>query len=107
MKSTLQKPEIKVDTIETTGNCQLSLISGDFTPEQATDIVCELIFSKINFHQLRCFSSEIRFGSQDVISRQRIKDLKHTLACFQELSAQAEKSGKTLRIKSTIDIELI
>lgn len=101
MKTTLEK------TPKILENCQLSLIKGDFTPEQATDIVCELIFSKISFHQLKCFSGEIRFGSKDGTSQQRIEELKHALACFQELSALAEQNGKTLRIRSTIDIELI
>jgi hypothetical protein len=101
MKTTLEKPTKIV------GNCQLSLIKGDFTAEQATDIVSELIFSKISFHQLRCLSGEIRFGSNDGNSQQRIEELKYTLACFQDLSAMAEQNGKTLRIRSTIDIEVI
>lgn len=45
-----------------------SLIDGDFTPKQAEEILRDLYTSKIQFHQMKNFSSIERFGKEDEVS---------------------------------------
>jgi hypothetical protein len=86
---------------------QYELIKGDFSPDDALEIINHLITKKITFHELRSFSSEIRFGEVDQKSIDRSKELKQSKASVEEFIQQAKEQNKTLRLKSNISIELI
>ncbi|MEZ4944736.1 MAG: hypothetical protein R2804_04340 [Cyclobacteriaceae bacterium] len=86
---------------------QCELIKGDFSPDDALEIINHLITKKITFHELRSFSSEIRFGEVDQKSIDRSKELKQSKASVEKFIQQAKEQNKTLRIKSNILIELI
>jgi hypothetical protein len=86
---------------------QHDLVKGDFTPEEASEIINHLLTKKINFHELRSFSSEIRFGETDQDSILRVKELMQSRKSLNNMIKQAQETGKTLRIKSTISIEII
>jgi len=83
------------------------LIKGDFSPEEASELINDLFLKKINFHQRKNFSQQIRFGSEDLQGLQRIKELKMTLEQAKDLFNEAKQSGKAVRVNSTISIELI
>lgn len=86
---------------------QQNLIKGDFSPEDASEIVNHLFAKKINFHERKNFSHEIRFGEVDQNSKERIKELKQCKASLNEFLEQAKKQGKNLKIKSSISLEII
>jgi hypothetical protein len=87
---------------------QFELIQGEFTPDDAQDIVINLIQKKINFHSTRNFGNFIRFGSADEEwSLKRIADLKQSEEEIRKLINQAKKEGKNLKIQSNISIEFI
>ena len=54
----------------------IKLIEGKFSPEDAKEVLLELINHKINFHYLKNFSSEERFGQSIEGSKKRIEYLK-------------------------------
>ncbi|MEN2280886.1 hypothetical protein AAGF08_02025 [Algoriphagus sp. SE2] len=83
------------------------LIKGDFSPEEASEIINHLFAKKINFHERKNFSDEIRFGEVDNNSKERIKELKKCKASLNEFMELAKKQGKNLRIKSSISVEII
>ncbi len=83
------------------------LIKGDFTPEEALEILSYLIDKKINFHELKTFSNEIRFGQVDQKSLKRSEELKQSKAAIKEFIQIAQEQGKTLRIKSSVTVEVI
>ncbi|WP_086539703.1 hypothetical protein [Algoriphagus antarcticus] len=83
------------------------LVRGNFSPEDALEIINHLIAEKINFHEMRSFSSKIRFGEVDQNSEVRIKELKQSKASINVLISNAKEQGKTLKIESTISVELI
>jgi hypothetical protein len=83
------------------------LIKGDFTPEEALEILSYLIDKKINFHELKTFSNEIRFGQVDQKSLTRSEELKQSKAAIKEFIQIAQEQGKTLRIKSSVTVEVI
>lgn len=86
---------------------QQDLIKGDFTPENALEIINHLFGKKINFHERKNFSHEIRFGEVDQNSKERIKELKEGKASLFEILQEAKEKGKNLRIKSTVSVEII
>lgn len=86
---------------------RFDLIRGDFLPEEASELINYLIHKKIEFHEVRNFSSQIRFGKDDEASKLRLLELASTQEDIQELVSEASKQRKTLRVRSTINIELI
>jgi hypothetical protein len=102
MSTTITNESIK------TAKDQFELIQGEFTPEDARDIVINLIQKKINFHSTRNFSNFIRFGSaEEEWSLKRIEDLKKSEEEIRNLINQAKAEGKKLKIQSDISIEFI
>lgn len=53
------------------------LIKGSYSSEDAKEMLQELIKSKINFHNIKNFTSEIRFNITSPDSRERIEYLKN------------------------------
>lgn len=84
-----------------------SLIHGEFTPDDASEIINHMISKKINFHERRNFSSQIRFGEVDQHSVVRIQELKACKASLNAVIQQAKEQGKKLRVSSSISVELI
>lgn len=83
------------------------LVKGEFTPEEASEIVNALFSKKINFHEKKIFSDEIRFGKEDQFSQKRIDALKNAMHRAKELLDEAKESGRSIQLNSTISIELI
>lgn len=83
------------------------LVRGEYSASDAQEIINHLISKKINFHEMRNFSHEIRFGEVDQSSIKRTKELIQARETMNEVIKEAQTTGKNLRIKSTISIEII
>lgn len=100
-KTILQKVE------KSTLEINMNLISGDFTPEDAKEILNELITEKINFHDRKSLSSQIRFGYKDETSIKRVVELKSLREYVNEKIKEAQSQSKNVRIISDLQLELI
>lgn len=85
----------------------LTLIDGEFSPADAKEILMSIFGSKIQFHQMRSFSAQERFGKQDEVAKGRISKLKKTIEDINKIMAQAEAENKQLSISSEIKITLV
>jgi len=83
------------------------LVRGEYSAVEAREIVSNLISQKINFHNLRDFSSRERYGKSDEDSLRRIEELKVSRQSMFEIIDAAKEEGKTVKINSNITIELI
>lgn len=83
------------------------LVRGEYSAVEAREIVSNLISQKINFHNLRDFSSYERYGKPDENSVKRIAELKESRKLMLEIIDAAKEEGKTVIINSNITIELI
>lgn len=84
-----------------------SLIKGEFSADEAAEVIYELFNKKINFNETKSLSQFLRKGEKDPKTLQRIKELKSDLEKTKELIAHAKESGKKLRVDSNISIDLI
>lgn len=91
----------------TVGKETYDLVKGDFTLEEAKEIINDLFSKKINFNEVKSFSQFVRKGAKDPDTLKRIDELKQACEDAQKLIGQAENEGKTLRVESTISIELL
>ncbi|MBK0383455.1 hypothetical protein I5M32_10830 [Pedobacter sp. SD-b] len=57
---------------------KFKLIDGVFNAVDAKEILLTLIDKKIKFHELKSFSNEIKAGSTDGESLERVEELKKT-----------------------------
>lgn len=85
----------------------LTIIDGNFTSDEAKEILSKLITSKINFHATKNWSSQERFGKQDEVAQHRIPALKKELEKLHTILSEAEKSNKRLVVSSEINIMLV
>jgi hypothetical protein len=85
---------------------KFSLVEGTFKADEAKEILQNLYAQKIKFHQLKNFSSHLRFGVDDVVSLNRITALKKNLAEIEVLLAEASASNLHLTISSEVKISL-
>lgn len=86
---------------------QQELIRGEFSPSDAQEIINHMISKKINFHEMRNFSSEVTSGKRDEFSIKRTSELKQSLNSLNEVIQNAKSEGKSIRIESHISIEII
>ncbi len=84
----------------------IELIKGTFTPEQAHEILLKLLDSKINFHNLKNWSSNEKFGKPDAYSEQRLKYLKESRKMVETLVSTSLSEGKNMVINSSIEINI-
>lgn len=84
---------------------KLTLLDGEFSPEDAYEILLELFLSKINFHNSKNLSSRERLGIEDELSQKRIPDLRESIAKLKKIIEVAEVQNATVKIKSDVFIE--
>lgn len=82
----------------------VKLIDGKFSPMEAKEILLYMISSKIQFHTIKDFSSEIRTGEPEMRSRERIDELRETKKKIITLLAEAEKNNMIVELQSSVTI---
>lgn len=90
-----------MDKIET-----LTLIEGNFSEEEAREILMNVFSAKIKFHQSTNFSSQLRFGKQCETAKKRIPELNKEVEKVLQVVSEAKSKNKRLIITSGIDIYL-
>lgn len=86
---------------------KLTLIDGEFTIDDAKDILNNIILSKIDFHSIKNWSSQERFGEEDAVAQKRIPELRNELKKLVLIMEEAKANNKKLVVKSEINISLI
>lgn len=80
------------------------LISGSFTPDEAKEILFDMLTSKINFHNVKSLSSLVRYNHPNLESESRIKELQEIREQLLELIQQAADDHLNLKVEATIEI---
>ena len=73
----------------------IDLIKGTFQPKEAQEILSQLLASKINFHNLKNWSSRERLGKPDAHSEQRLKYLEESRKNVDIIISKAIDEQKT------------
>lgn len=85
----------------------IRLIDGTFTAEEAKDILINLFNYKINFHELKNFSSWERNGMSHPHSSVRLPELKSDRERVTTLINEALAAGDELVVLSTVSIQRV
>ncbi len=84
----------------------IDLIKGTFTPDEAREILLQLLNSKINFHNLKNWSSRERFGKPDTDSEQKLKYLEESRKNVEMFISKALDGKKNITINSSIEMNV-
>lgn len=93
-------------TIIMTKTEKLRLIEGIFLAEEAKDILINIFSTKINFHELKNFSSLEKHGKEDKTAQKRIPELKREMEKLNEILSEAKAMNKKIMVSSEIKISL-
>lgn len=93
---------LKQITMKVTQN--INFINGIFGPNDAKEILVDLLNHKIEFHSMRNFSSEERFGKPNEESCKRMKELKESREKILLIIQQSVDQDTNLKIESSINI---
>jgi hypothetical protein len=85
---------------------KLKLIEGDFSCNEAKEILTSMFNSKINFHNIQNWSSQERFGKDDETAQKKIPLLRNEIKKLEEIISEAKANNKRLVINSEITISL-
>lgn len=83
------------------------LIDGEFSSKESHEILQNIFFSKIRFHEIKNFSSQERFGKDDESSINRIPHLNNSLNEIKQIIKEAENNGNQIAIKSEVVITIL
>ncbi|MFW5700162.1 MAG: hypothetical protein ACOCWM_00595 [Cyclobacteriaceae bacterium] len=83
------------------------LITGQFTPIEAKEILLSLVDSKINFHKIKSLSSMVRCNQLDADSELKILALEKAKEQLLATLQQAINENCNLNIESTINISFV
>jgi hypothetical protein len=84
----------------------ITLIDGDFDDKEAREILVNIFSSKINFHQLKNYTSHERYGKVDAHAAKRIIELKKGLEMALEILLVAQKNNKQITINTEVNITI-
>jgi hypothetical protein len=85
---------------------KLSLIDGNFSAEEAKEILINIYSTKINFHEMTNFSSVERFGIENKVAVDRISILRNNIEKIVELVDEMKDKNQNFIISSEIHIRL-
>jgi hypothetical protein len=85
---------------------KLKLIEGEFSFNEAKEILTSMFNSKINFHNIQNWSSQERYGKDDETAQKKIPLLKNEIEKLEEIILEAKANNKKLIINSEINISL-
>ncbi len=85
----------------------LTIMDGNFTHDEAKEIIMNIFSSKINFHNIKNWSSQMRFGKDDEIAQNRIPALRNEMKKLEDILLEAKVKNKKLVVNSEINISLL
>tara|TARA_R110000868_G_scaffold297181_2_gene557491 strand:- start:825 stop:1109 length:285 start_codon:yes stop_codon:yes gene_type:complete len=85
-------------------NKKLTLIEGEFSKEDARDILLSIFSSKINFYKVKSIGSLERYGKYEDEAQAKIKRLESSIEKIREIITEAKQKNKKLVINSEVSI---
>lgn len=85
---------------------EFSLIGGQFTAEEAKEVLSHLLSQKIQFHQKKIHSSIVRNGQSHAFSEKRVEELKKIRQELLQYLDMASSADLNFEIEATVKIKL-
>jgi hypothetical protein len=96
---------VKLRVMKTTE--KLSLVDSNFSNDEAIEFISKMINSKINYHNIKNWSSQERYGKDDEIAQKRIPELRQHMENLRAFLSDNQNRNKRFLISSEINITLL
>lgn len=83
------------------------LVDGTFTQKEASEILLNLYRNKLQFHQMKQFSSQERLGNDDVNAIHKIQQLQSAIDMISEVLKSAKDSNQDVVIESNVTLRFV
>ena len=83
------------------------LVDGTFTQKEASEILLNLYRNKLQFHQMKQFSSQERLGHDDVNAIHKIQQLQSAIDMISEILKSAKDSNQDVVIESNVTLRFV
>lgn len=80
----------------------IKIMAGEYTPEEAKEMLLETLNYNINYYKIKNLSSEVRFGKPSQEAHKRIEELNKAKAFLSAIIQQATLDKRMLKIESTV-----
>ena len=88
-------------------NEKLIIIDGRYRYDEAKEILMTMFSSKLNFLNIKNWSSQERYGKEDEMAQKRISALRNEMKKLEEILSEVKSKNKMLVISSEINISEI
>lgn len=85
----------------------LTIIDGNFTYDEAKEILINMFTTKINFHNIKNWSSQERLGIEDSTAKKRIPALRSEMKKLEVILEEAKIKKRKLLVSSEINISIL
>jgi hypothetical protein len=86
---------------------EVKFINGEFSQEDARELLLNIISKKIQFHSVDSLSLWEKNASEDFGAKKRLEELQSARSQVLELLTSQTTMGKKINIYSTIEIEVL
>jgi hypothetical protein len=86
---------------------EVKFISGEFSQEDARELLLNIISKKIQFHSVDSLSLWEKNASEDFGTKKRLEELQSARSQVLQLLTSQTTMGKKINIYSTIEIEVL
>ena len=93
--------------MENSKKLEIKFINGEFTPEDAKELLLNVIAKKMQFHSVDSHSLWEKNAAEDNGSKKRLNELKMAREEILLLLTNDSLNGKKINIHSTIEIEVL
>jgi hypothetical protein len=93
--------------MENSNKLEIKFITGEFSPEDAKELLLNVISKKIQFHSVDSHSLWEKNAATDSVSKTRLEELKMAREEILQLLTSGSLQGKKIKIHSTIEIEVL
>lgn len=86
---------------------EIKFITGEFSPEDAKELLLNVISKKIQFHSVDSLSLWEKNATLDSVSKKRLLELQNARNEILQLITSPATQAKRIKIHSTIEIEVL
>jgi hypothetical protein len=97
----------KKGLMENEKKLDVKFISGEFSQEDARELLLNIISKKIQFHSVDSLSLWEKNASEDLGAKKRLEELQSTRSQVLQLLTSQSTKDKKIKINSIIEIEVL
>lgn len=86
---------------------KFEIIKSRFSPEEALELISDIIENKISFHKLKILQSKEYTGKTNKVSEKRIRELSKILRDIKKFCIKQDKTKRVLNVNALLTIEVI